>query len=297
MTDTDLLNFDKYLFVTEIGSRMWGMAEVSSDHDMFCCYQTSSDEYMRTGNFIPTMPAKHHVIINGKEYDFQFMEIGHLINLLSKGNINAIWAVSSGIIHKDSVELQELRELVKNNLSKSSYDSVRGMALSQYYDIIKRKDVKSPEKSLVTCLRTLKFGITMMKYKKLQFDVILSLQDIIIKDIDNTVLKFLNMLQDAYNASELPENPDKKLLQDYLYRIRMKEIHNNKLQGIMDKLTFDLSECDDEHGDGSTKFIIQDVIALYRLFGLSRPVMRTDNGYGGLSTEELWQKYERTDGE
>ena len=33
MTDTDLLNFDKYLFVTEIGSRMWGMADQAASPD------------------------------------------------------------------------------------------------------------------------------------------------------------------------------------------------------------------------------------------------------------------------
>jgi hypothetical protein len=82
-----MLNFDDCLFVTEVGSRMWGMADETSDYDLFCCYNTPAKEYLRTGEFEKTKPHKNF-IEDGKEYDIQYMEIGHLVKLLMKGNVN-----------------------------------------------------------------------------------------------------------------------------------------------------------------------------------------------------------------
>ena len=99
------LNLPDYLFVTEVGSRMWMMDDVSSDYDLFYCYQTPSTDYLRNGDFKNTRAARKFTV-TGNEYDAQYMEIGHLINLLCKGNVNAIWAVMSPLIYKPSLRIR-----------------------------------------------------------------------------------------------------------------------------------------------------------------------------------------------
>ena len=55
---TDLVTDpESYLFVTEVGSRMWGMAKFASDYDLFHVYQTPSRKYLVSGDFGSTKPA------------------------------------------------------------------------------------------------------------------------------------------------------------------------------------------------------------------------------------------------
>lgn len=215
------LDFSDTLFVTEVGSRMWGMTDISSDHDMFVCYKTPASEYLRNNNFGATLPSQPNVIIGETEFDFQYMEIGHLVNLLCKGNINAIWAVCSPIVHKSSIELEILKETVLATLSQASYDSIRGMAMSEFKDAEKRKKVRSPEKSLKTCLRTLWFGCSMLQGCGLDFSAVREATEKMCQDE-------FERLEVCYIESRLPEKPDRARLQDYLYRVRMNEIikHN-----------------------------------------------------------------------
>jgi predicted nucleotidyltransferase len=95
---------ENYLFVTEVGSRMWGMEKFASDYDLFHCYQQPAREYLRTSTFEKSRPAKKDYDLRDgvtRELDCQYMEIGHLVNLLKKGNVNAIWAVCSPVVHQN----------------------------------------------------------------------------------------------------------------------------------------------------------------------------------------------------
>jgi hypothetical protein len=217
-------NYDRALFVTEVGSRMWGMAELSSDHDMFVCYQTPASVYLRTGNFIPTRPAMPHVTIGKEEYDFQYMEIGHLVNLLAKGNINAIWAVFSPIIHKNSYYLPLLRQLVEITLSKETYYSINGMAVSQLSDARKRVDARPPEKSLKTCVRTIDFGCRLLLGAGIVFSPITV--DVTEEDCRQQFLR----LEKAHEESRLPDKSAPAGFREFLFTLRMHEILENEVR-------------------------------------------------------------------
>ena len=208
---------DDYLFITEVGSRMWGMATPSSDYDLFHVFQQPSSEYLRTSTFEKTRGAKSY-FENNHEIDAQYMEIGHLVNLLKKGNVNAIWNVCSPIVHKDSEWLSKLRGVVINNLSKSSYASINGMAHSQLNDAIKRASVKDPLKSKATTMRTLQFGVTMLMNHKIEFK---PPED----DVTNeNIGKWFRYLDIAKEKSMLPDEVSVKPFEDFLYNIRMEEI-------------------------------------------------------------------------
>ena len=133
------------LFTTEVGSRMWRMDKPDSDYDLFVVYMQSYREYMRKGSFVNTLPHKQYME-DGKEIDAQYIEIGHLVSLLKKGNVNAIWGVCSPIVRVDHPILQSLRYILLGNLSKETYASVNGMAHSQMNDTKKRENVRVPGK-------------------------------------------------------------------------------------------------------------------------------------------------------
>jgi predicted nucleotidyltransferase len=217
-------NPDDYLFVTEVGSRMWGMAKFASDYDLFHVYQTPSKDYLVSGNFGSTKPAKSWVDEKNREIDAQYMEIGHLVNLLKKGNINAMWAVCSRVVHKDSEVLQQLKYITLQNLSKASYPSICGMAISQLKDAEKRKEVRDPQKSLWSCKRTLEFGHTLLTgggvFLQCNSGYEMT-EEILQKEFDR--------LDEAHKMSKLPDAPNPKHFDNFIYRLRMKEILDNNI--------------------------------------------------------------------
>ncbi len=222
------------LFVTEVGSRMWGMEKFASDYDLFHCYQQPAGEYLRTSTFEKSRPAKtftadaeYLTIPIGAEIDAQYMEIGHLVNLLKKGNINAIWAVCSGVIRRDNPALKELRGITLNNLSKATYQSIKGMALSAYADADIRKAVRDPEKSLWTCRRTLEMGDSLLLGGGVDFFVVTRMSHgSITKEYCQEAFA---KLERSYALSKLPDFPDPVPFDDFLFRIRMKEILDNNI--------------------------------------------------------------------
>jgi predicted nucleotidyltransferase len=144
--------------ITEVGSGMWGMRDLSSDYDLVVVYSENMIDFLSGREYKANLPSKHHVMIDGKEYDFQYMEIGHLINLLKKGNINTIWAVLSPIVISTSEIHAQLKEYIRRYPTRAIMPSLEGMTISQIYDAEKRALVRSPEKSLLTARRTVRFG-------------------------------------------------------------------------------------------------------------------------------------------
>jgi predicted nucleotidyltransferase len=201
---------EQVLFKTLIGSHMWGMNHAGSDRDYMVVYLQSTKDIL---SGYPVFTGKPNVTVteDGVECDYQYMEIGHLINLLLKGNVNAIWTVTSPCIIEDSPELQQLRGLVQKNLSKSSFASINGMAISQIKDETKRKSMKG--KGYRTGLRTLNFGIKMFEKGKLVYDPV---GEVTGEDVEIAFHRF----NTAYMYTKLPEEPDVKSFRNYLYKIR-----------------------------------------------------------------------------
>lgn len=225
------------LFVTEVGSRMWGMEKFASDYDLFHCYQQPARDYLRTSTFEKARAAKtfkadtdyliqtqNVKIPVGAEIDAQYMEIGHLVNLLKKGNVNAIWAVCSPVVHQNSQTLRELKQITLDNLSRASYASIKGMAMSELSDATKRKDVRDPQKSLQTCIRTLWFGHALLTGGGVYFSPVT--QDVTEADCQHE----FELLDVAYETKKVgKEKPDPAPFDDFLFRIRMKEILDNHI--------------------------------------------------------------------
>jgi predicted nucleotidyltransferase len=205
---------------------MWGMEKFASDYDLFHCYQQPAREYLRTSTFEKSRPAKKDYDLRDgitRELDCQYMEIGHLVNLLKKGNVNAIWAVCSPVVHQQSAALAELKEITLNNLSRASYASIKGMAMSELSDATKRKEVRDPQKSLQTCIRTLWFGHTLLTGGGVYFSPVT--QDATEADCRHE----FDLLDVAYETKKVREKPDPVPFDNFLFRIRMNEILANHI--------------------------------------------------------------------
>lgn len=200
------------LFITEVGSRMWGMEEFASDYDMFHCYILPYRNVL-IGNISKTQPRLTY-FDGGKEIDAQYMEIGHLISLLKKSNVNAIWAVCSPVVHVESECRLRLKKIIEDNLTKSIYYSVAGMANSQLRDSF----VKNPEKIRAACLRTLEFGIRVLEGKGIHFYK--PSCESSIYNIREAQMK----LDSVYENTHLPINATPDVYDNFLYDLRLDHI-------------------------------------------------------------------------
>jgi len=204
------------------------MADLASDRDRIVVYQETTKNILAGWHYDATKPQKPHARIeNGAEVDEQYMEIGHLINLLVRGNINAIWAVISPVIIIDSPILAELRALAYEEMSKVSTASIRGMAKAQALDNEKRRRLTVNNKGLRTAIRTLRFGITMMEEHKFAFEPVPYL------DADRAKRVYVDTMERFEESSglmpgprttTLPERPDEKKFRDFLLRLRVEDI-------------------------------------------------------------------------
>ena len=120
----------KTLFISCVGSHMWGMQSKESDIDLVMIYIAPTRAILRAERISPTI--RQQIAARGGEiYDTLGWEVGHLINQLIKGNVNAIWYVTSPLLIKPSVIQEELSALVQENLCRQTYHSIKGMAESQ----------------------------------------------------------------------------------------------------------------------------------------------------------------------
>ena len=203
------------MFATTGGSHMWRMETPESDVDILEVYNTRTEDILRGVPVQKTKPTWKGTI-DGTEYDVDFMEIGHLVQLLIKGNCNAIWAVTSPLIRKNSPALQELRKLVWENRSKNIFQSIKGMAKSQIDDATKREAVRDKNKSLATAMRTIGFGTAYLSTGTIAF------QPVEYKEYtEQEVAQALDTLNWAFDASPLPTEPDDTKYRDFIYGVRL----------------------------------------------------------------------------
>lgn len=206
------------LYTSCIGSHMWGMQNRESDIDLVAVYAASTRSILRGEKVFPTI-RQRIAQCRGEIYDIIGWEIGHLINQLIKGNINAIWYASSPLVAKPSLVQEELSALVKDNLGRESYRSIKGMAQSQ----MKSEDKPSEAgKGLRTALRTINFGIMLLMEGRICFAPVLHTPGA------EVVMEKMRELDYAYEASRLPDRPDEEVFREFLLRLRLEGVQDSE---------------------------------------------------------------------
>jgi len=204
----------KTLFVSCVGSHMWGMQNEVSDIDLVMIYIVPTRSILRGERVLHTV-RQEIAARKGEIYDTLGWEIGHLINQLIKGNINAIWYVNSPLLVKPSIIQEELSALVQANLCRQTYHSIKGMAESQ---IKSEEKPKITGKGYRTALRTINFGIRLLSEGRIFFAPALHTPGA------REVMEKMGQLQEAYEASRLPDLPDEDAFRDFLLRLRLEEM-------------------------------------------------------------------------
>lgn len=217
--EEDLAGFEKIraktIFVSCVGSHMWGMQSQESDIDLVMIYIAPTRSILR-GEKIPTTLRQKMKALDGAIYDTLGWEVGHLINQLIKGNVNAIWYVTSPLHVKPSPIQEALSFLVQANLCRETYHSIKGMAESQMKSEIGA--AKNPGKGYRTALRTINFGIALLSEARVRFAPVLHSPEA------REVSEKMQQLEEAYESSHLPDLPDEDAFRDYLMRLRMKDL-------------------------------------------------------------------------
>lgn len=206
------------LFATITGSHMYGMERPTSDYDLSVIYQASTRRILRGEPVSPTMDDFiHHYGPYGRECDEQYRELGHLVQQLVEGNVNAIWQVCSPAVAIHHPLLTELRAITMDNLSRSTYKSIKGMAVSQFKDETKRAGRIPKGKGYWSCIRTCNFGIQMLRDHVVRFTPV----DLSRPFTERDAEVWLYALDSAYEESTLPDIPKEEPLRDFLESARM----------------------------------------------------------------------------
>jgi predicted nucleotidyltransferase len=239
-TSHDLLDIEDYiinhlpsdcntiLHISEVGSFMWGMGNENdptkgiSDHDIFVIYQVSTKSILSGYRIKDNSPSKHDITINGKQFDFSFMEIGHFINLLIKGNINVIWGLTSPLIYKSNVN--DIKEYVSKNINHFNIlPSAIGMATSSLNDSVKRASVRPPQKCINTAYRTLIW--TKQVYNEDVINYLVKCENVTEERCQNVIKEIKEVYVDGdHNIMEL-------YLRNALYTIRYNDLSSTRERG------------------------------------------------------------------
>lgn len=200
--------------ITNVGSHMWNMQHKDSDIDLGLIYVSSTKELLR-GTAI--MVSKQVEIGND---DWTIHEVGKVVEMLIKGNVNYIWIVNSPINMFETKYLMELKQIYENNISANIYHSVRGLAKSNYKKFLVNGNLAEGEgldklsKKRGIIVRTLKFGINILNGNGLKFETIT-------EELDNAiVVKYMEELDKAYENTKLQEKPYEEPYRDFLENVR-----------------------------------------------------------------------------
>ena len=200
------------IFTTKIGSHIWKMNRPDSDEDIFKVYAVSTVELLKgTANIRSKFKPSD-------ERDVAIHEVGKVVEQVIKGNFNFLIGVMSPIVILTSDIHTELKDIVKRNVAKNCYHSIRGMCLHNYHKFIDNS-VKGNEKKCNVILRSLLFGKTLLETGEFKFKPIVNGT---IKDID---VAFQD-IEEAYTNSKLPEIPNETTYRDWLYKVRSNILKN-----------------------------------------------------------------------
>lgn len=217
---TNLSKGYNLLWQSEIGSGMWGTKR--NDLDLMSVYCVDTHKILRGENVHITMPHRKYrdeVKYGDIDVEEQAQELGHLVNKLIDGNVNAIWSVCSPEIISSPYSniLFDLKKITLANLSKMSYHSIKGMCMSQYNDNVKRAAVMPPGKAFRGALRVANFGITLLSKGEVKFVGVN--KDYI--PTEDEVVRAIMKLDEANEKSKLPDKPNEELFRDFLYHVRI----------------------------------------------------------------------------
>jgi predicted nucleotidyltransferase len=198
---------------------MWGMDNLDSDVDVSCVFKIPVKNILSGKSGDMAMKDFHMKYNSGRDLDLKCQEIGHLINQLIKGNVNAVWTVMSPKIVwcDDYIAYNDLRNLVEENISKLMYKSIFGLSTSQMAD--GDAHIEKREKCYKSAMRTINFGICVFNDHEIKFEPVFGNVE------RHELTDAFYDLEEAMEKSSLIECPDEEKFREYLFNLRLDELN------------------------------------------------------------------------
>jgi len=229
------------LFVTVSGAHLYGFPSADSDVDLRGCHQLPLREVV--GLELPIQTFQRDGFHDGIEVDVVSHDIGKYLGLLVKNNGYILEQVFSPLVVVGEAFLNELRPLAQNCVTRHHYHHYRGFYATQ------RKLIEKQEKKMVKpvlyAYRVLLTGIHLMHTGDVEANLLHLNEYFRLPFIDQLVaskkeektapadldwsfhaarLDDLELqLDEAFEASKLSEDRDRKPVHDLLVRLRLAE--------------------------------------------------------------------------
>lgn len=203
-----------FVAAVEMGSRIWGMQKSNSDRDILIIYAEPTVDILSGRITRPSMPNKHGSIIEGRRYDFSFVEIGVLVNRIKKGEITAIWGATSPIVYRETSYYTILSDLIKKHPIKGVCPSLIGMARGNLAGSESSPTKTAAQKKIAIAYRNALFGGVLLTEKRYDYGVPVR------KVSETEVMMALDNLEQMYFLSSLPDQYDPHELEQYLLDFR-----------------------------------------------------------------------------
>lgn len=211
---------------TVVGSHAWGMDHEGSDLDLFRVKVTHAGDILR-GEHGGVSSSQS----SGPERDVDVVthSAGKVVEQLLKGNVNYVLGVLSPLPQEALEHGRVLRDLVRGNLSVSTYWSVQGLCHSNY-DKYYAKDKDRSRHRAAKVKRIHDFGVRLLRDEEVVFE---DPRPCTWDDFDayNEDGRWVfPELEGAYEDTSLPESPPEEPFRNWLMDARIEhwdaEVHD-----------------------------------------------------------------------
>ena len=229
------------LFVTVSGAHLYGFPSPDSDVDLRGCHQLPLRDVV--GLAVPNQTFERGGFHDGIEVDIVSHDIGKYFGLLVKNNGYILEQVFSPLVVMGHEFLDELRPLAQNCVTRHHYHHYRGFYATQRKLIDKQerkmaKPVLYAYRVLLTGIHLLRTGeveanlLHLNEYFRLPFidelNASKTAEKIAPADLDwkfhaAKLDELETQLDETFEKSTLPEDRDRKAINDLLVRLRLDE--------------------------------------------------------------------------
>ena len=230
----------KPLFVTVSGAHLYGFPSSDSDVDLRGCHQLPLRDLV--GLDLPNQTLEHKTICDGTEVELVSHEVGKYLCLLVRNNGYILEQIFSPIVVLGQEFLDELRPLAQRCITRHHYHHYRGFYATQQKLIAKEEPKRA--KPILYAYRVLMTGIHLLRTGEVEANLLRLnehfgfgfLDELIARKVggENIAVggvdwpfheirlsELESRLDQAFQESKLPEDRDRKPVNELLVRLRL----------------------------------------------------------------------------
>lgn len=227
------------LFVTVSGAHLYGFPSPDSDIDLRGCHQLPLRDIV--GLDVADETIERSCIHDGTEVDVVSHDVGKYFGLLVKNNGYVLEQVFSPIIVLDEAFLEDLRPIARRCITRHHYHHYRGFYGTQR-KLIEKQTAKTA-KAVLYAYRVLLTGIHLLRTGEVEANILRLNEEFKLSVIDELVAmkteekvapadldwrehaarldELEATLDRAFDDSTLPEDRDRKAVNDLLVKLRL----------------------------------------------------------------------------